>query len=305
MRRRPRGWMIFIVSLSLFAFSLACLSCGSSKAPSLAKSQGGKAISSIIFSPDGDRIAYVEVPKFLLFGAEVFTQLSDKPAGESWLVVKPLSGKPESVCKLGEGSKSARAQWRPGTEEIILSGTDLLGDGHTREGIYVASLASGTLEELVDGKDCAVSPDGSKLAFARTIYTSGLDNEGLYILNLDTGRDFKISSLECKHPRWSKSTGELVFCGVLASDMERSRYMKMKKLAWYYGDIYLYDPNIGQVRQVTTDGFFENPDFTPDGDKIVASSRDAVPGTRNKSLALIDKSTGSWGAGADALRAVQ
>jgi Tol biopolymer transport system component len=278
----------------LIACSLAFLSCDSSKAPSIARSQGGQAISSIIFSPDGDRIAYVEVPKFLLFGAEVFTQLSDNPAGESWLVVKSLTGKPERVCKLGDGSKSARIQWRPGTEEIILDGHDLLDEGHSREGIYVASVTGGTLENLVDGKDCAVSPDGSKLAFVRTMYTSGRGNEGLYILDLDTGQDFKISDLECKHPRWSESTGELVFCGVLASELERYKYIKRKKLAWYYGDVYLYDPNTTRVRQVTTDGFFEDPGFTPDGGKIVASSMDVVPGTRNNSLALIDKSTGKW-----------
>jgi hypothetical protein len=294
MRRRPGGWFVFVASLSLLACCLTVISCGSSKAPSIARSQGGQAIGSIIFSPDGDRIAYVEVPKFLLFGAEVFTQLSNNPAGESWLVVKSLTGQPERVCKLGEGSKSARIQWRPGTEEIILDGTDLLDEGHTREGIYLSSITNSSLEKLVDGKDCAVSPDGSKLAFVRTMYTSGPDTEGLYILDLDTGRDFKISSLECKHPRWSESTGELVFCGVLASGTERYKYMKLRKMAWYYGDVYLYDPSTTRVRQVTTDGFFEDPDFTPDGEHLVASSMDVVPGTRNKSLALIDKSTGQW-----------
>ena len=294
MRKHSRVWTAFIVSLCLFSFSTTLISCGSSKNPAIAKSKGGQAISSIIFSPDGDRIAYVEVPKFLLFGSEALTQLSDKPEGESWLVVKPLSGKPEKICKLGDGSKTVRIQWRSGTEEIILEGMDLLGKGHTKESIYVASTKSRALETLVDGKDFSVSPDGGKLAFVRTIYTSGSGNEGLFILNLDSGRDFKISDLECKHPRWSNSAGELVFSGILASGAKRYKYTKQRKMDWYYGDIYIYDVNSGRVRQITDNGIFNNPDFTPDGGKIAASSWDAVPGTRKKSLSLIDKSTGSW-----------
>jgi Tol biopolymer transport system component len=255
---------------------------------------GGQGIRTIAFSADGSRIAYVEIPKMMLFGAEVFTQLGDKPEGETWLVVKTLEGKPKKIYKLADGSKWADIQWRPGTNEIVMGGDDLLDEGHDRERIYTISADGGTPRVLVDGKDFSISRDGSKLAFVRTIYTSGRGNEGLFVLDFESGRVSKVSDLECKHPRWSKSSDEFVVSATLASGSERYRYSKSRGMTYYYGDIYIYDAEYAQVRRVTTDGIFENPDFTPDGTKVLASSYDANPGVRKRSMVVIDTSTGDW-----------
>jgi Tol biopolymer transport system component len=230
----------------------------------------------------------------MLFGAEVFTQLSDKPEGETWLVVKPLRGKPKKLFKLSDGSKWADIQWRPGANEIILGGRDLLEEGDDREKIYTIPADGGTLEFLVDGKDFSVSRDGTKLAFVRTQYTSGRGNEGLFILDLDSGKDYKISDLKCTHPRWSKSSDELVFSAVYASERERNRYRKRRGLTYYYGDIYVFNATYAKVNQVTTDGIFEDPDFSPDATKVLASSYDAIRGKRKRSMVVIDRATGSW-----------
>jgi Tol biopolymer transport system component len=236
----------------------------------------------------------VEAPKIMLFGAEVLTQLGDKPEGETWLVVKTIEGKPNKIYKLADGSKWADIQWRSGTNEIFLGGKDLLAEGHDRERIYRISADGGQPEVLVDGKDFSISPDGERLAFVRTIYTSGLGKGGLFVIDLDSGRESKISDMECKHPRWSRSSDELVFSAILASESERNSYRRSREMMYYYGDVYVYNAGYGLARQVTTDGIFEKPDFSYDGDQVLASSYDATPGSRNTSLVVIDKSTGSW-----------
>jgi Tol biopolymer transport system component len=230
----------------------------------------------------------------MLFGAEVLTQLGDKPEGETWLVVKTLEGKPSRIVKLADGSKWADIQWRTGTDEIVMGGRDLLDEGHDRERIYVISADGGPPQVLVDGNDFSVCPDGQKLAFVRTIYTSGLGNEGLFVLDLDTGRESRVSDMECEHPRWSQGSDELVFSAILAKEGERNRYRKSRGMTYYYGDIYVYNTVYGYARQVTTDGIFEKPVLTPKGDRVLASSYDATPGSRNTSLVVIDKSTGNW-----------
>jgi Tol biopolymer transport system component len=294
LQRSFNALVLLIICPLLITVSGACVSCGSSKSPSLAKSQGGQGIRTIKFSHDGNRIAYVEKPKILLFGAEALTQLGDKPEGESWIVIKTLEGKPDKIFKLADGRKSADIRWRPGTNEIVMGGRDLLQEGHDRERIYTISADGGAPEVLVDGTDFSISRDGKKLAFVRTIYTSGSGNEGLFVLDIDSERESKVSDLECKRPRWSKGSDEFVFSATLASGGERYKYQQNRGMRFYYGDIYLYDGTYQHARQITTDGIFENPVFTPDAGKVLASSYDAVSGTRNPSLVVIDKSSGSW-----------
>jgi Tol biopolymer transport system component len=294
LHHRLDAWASVVILLLVMTVSCTCVSCGSTGSPSIAKSTGGQGIRTIAFSADGSRIAYVEVPKMLLFGAEVFTQLGDKPEGETWLVVKTLTGKPDKIYKLADGSRWADIQWRPGTNEIVMGGRDLLEGGHGRETIYTISADGGTPRVLVDGRDFSISRDGRMLAFVRTMYTSGRGNEGLFVLDLESGGEFKVSDLECKHPRWAGNSDELVYSATLASGLERYKYVKSRGMMYYYGDIYIYDADFGGVRRVTTDGIFENPDFSPDGTRILASSYDARPGTRNRSMVVIDKSTGQW-----------
>jgi Tol biopolymer transport system component len=294
MRKPVHARIRIAARLSLATAALFGLACGSSDSTSIAKSMGGQAIREIVFAPDGDRIAYVETPKMLLFGAEVFTQLGDKPEGETWLVVKPLDGKPHKLFKLADGSKSVSIRWRSETNEIVFGGRDVFEEGDGRERIYLVTADGGTPEELVDGNDFSISRDGRRLAFVRTMYTSGRGNEGLFVLDLDTRVEIKISDMECKHPRWSRSSDELVYTAVPASEGERSRHRKSRGLTYYYGDVYVYDASYGLTRQVTTDGIFENPDFSPDATTVLASSYDALRSGRQRSLVVIDKTTGSW-----------
>ncbi|MFN8490714.1 MAG: SH3 domain-containing protein [Caldilineaceae bacterium] len=80
--------------------------------------------------------------------------------------------------------------------------------------IYVYKLATGSLRQLTSGFDPAISPDGSKVAFAR----DGGDN-GLYIINIDGSNEHKIYSgnESIRSPKWSPDGNWIVFGHVSAT----------------------------------------------------------------------------------------
>jgi len=254
------------------------------------------------FSSDGKQIAYIQRPKFTVFG--MVDAFSGHEKGEAWLMVKPLKGKAAKLKMIGKGYyQSMDFKWRPGYNELTFASWTK-SDDFLKRGVHIYSMSTkgGQARLLAKSSyEFAWSKDGQFLAFIRESWRHP-DMSGLFILNTETKVERKISSLECSNPHWSPTTNELVFQGV---DTGRKRAMLQEmyfaaadggekaydQYADYVGDIYIYNEKTDSTSQITDDGGARSPMFTPDGNLIAYLT---YPDTKNYEniLVTIDKTGG-------------
>lgn len=237
------------------------------------------------FSSDGAKIAYLDQPRVSLLDA-VDAMAGVKLKGETWIMVKPVKGKARKTLKLGDAMTiHTQFEWRPKHDEITFVKWGMGKDQEYEKGrhIYLVPASGGEPERLAAGSDFAWSRNGDYLAYVKTKWSFSDGNEsGLYLLNMETRQEQKISSLSCSFPDWSKTTDELVFQG-----QDRARVMDMyrklvddaasaasqsdqsNRIERYVGDIYRFDLNSFRTVQISTGGTYRSPRFTPDGQKVV------------------------------------
>ena len=251
---------------------------------SLTLSKGGQRIDDIVFSYDGTRMAYAEIPKHILYGMEVATQLGDKPEGETWLVVKPLDGEAKKIFHICDGSTNVEVAWRPGHDELTFW-TYRMGDDDTAQGrIYRISAEGGKAEKYVGGsRHFAWSRQGRYLAYCKSRYHSD-DEAGLYVLDAESDMETQVVALECENPRWSPVADEVVFQGKYDyGNLKSDKYNAAMQANGprperYFGDVYMYDAGRDAMTRLTQDGNHVRPLFSGDGQKVTAWTRDlSVP----------------------------
>lgn len=254
----------------------------------LAKAKGKNETISPKFSYDGAKVAYVDQPRISLLDA-VDAMAGAKPKGETLMMVKPIKGTAKKAVKLGDAMAfHTQFEWRPKHNEITFVKWGLGNEDDYEKGrhIYIVSADGGRPERVAEGSEFAWSRNGDYLAYVRTKWSfSGSDQSGLYLMNMDTQEEQRISSLSCSFPDWSKTADELIFQG---KDKQRVMDMYRKlvddaasaaalvekdnKISRYVGDIYRYDLNSAQTVQLTTEGTYRSPRFMPDGKKIVTQT---------------------------------
>jgi Tol biopolymer transport system component len=250
------------------------------------------------FSPDGTRVAYLEMPRDYFFRALDEMQRRE-PKGETWLMAGPIGGKPARVAKIGKGMiERLDFAWRPKSDELTFQWWDRTAG----QQIYRVSAKGGAEpEKFAPGDDGAWSRDGRLFAYVKHGWWRD-EQEGLYVRNLDTGVERRVSTLDCSHPHWSPVANQLVF---QARDPRRIREMieedwrnpdadrakSWRRFAEYVGDIYQWDELTDQTTQLTRSGAFRAPAYTPDGGQIAVLTY-ASPDKPENTLALLDRAGG-------------
>lgn len=254
----------------------------------LAKAPGEYDAVSPGFNTDGSRIAYLTMPKFTLFG--IVDSFSGNEKGKTTLMVKPLKGDPKEVLTLGKGSRwGFDYKWRPRHDQITFIASDFMekepaepGENFQGPQIINVSAGDGNKQTIAKGEDFAWSYNGQYLAYVRNDWYTGREG-GLYILDMDTDENSRISSLNCSAPNWAPAEYAFVFQArdrQKVQDMYETLFQKgdtateedYEQISSYVGDIYLYDMAGEGLIQITDTGNYRNPTFTPDGKKIVALS---------------------------------
>ncbi|HPQ71021.1 MAG TPA: hypothetical protein PKW95_17990 [bacterium] len=232
------------------------------------------------FSSDGSMVAYLDQPRFTLFG--MVDQLTgQKPKGETWLMVKTLRGKGERVVKIAAGrNEGVEFAWRPRHDELTYVAYQFEDVGKSAYTIYSVSINGGEPRKLVDGRDFAWSHDGAFLAYVRTNWSRPEQN-GLYLLNVDSKLDNRISDLDCSNPSWSPTEQELVYQAkerwmyrfLISGDIDADYIENAEKAQRRYlfaGDIYRYDFISDATVRLSQTGDFRTPMYRPDGQGITA-----------------------------------
>ncbi|HPM76392.1 MAG TPA: hypothetical protein PK961_04810 [bacterium] len=232
------------------------------------------------FSSDGSMIAYLDQPRFTLFG--MVDQLTgQKPKGETWLMVKTLRGQPERVVKIAPGrNEEVEFAWRPRHNELTYTVWQFEDIDKSPYVIYSVTLNGSEPRRLVDGRDFAWSHDGAFLAYVRTNWSHPEAN-GLYLLNVDAGLDNKISDLDCSNPSWSPIEHELVYQAkdswmyrmMISGEIDADYIENAEKAQRQYllaGDLYRYDFISDATVRLSQSGGLRSPMYLPNGQNITA-----------------------------------
>lgn len=284
--------LVALLAKGLFFSSVFCL----------APVEDGRETIKPKFSSDGTMIAYLDQPRFTLFG--MVDQLTgQKPKGETWLMVKPLKGDAERVTKISAGRAfSIDFAWRPKHNELTFISWHFKDAKKSPFVIYSVPASGGEPKALVEGRDFAWSRDGDFLAYVKTNWSLREEN-GLYLLNIASGLENKISSLDCSNPSWSPTDNELVYQakqpwhfrflidGKVGADYIKNAE-KAQRRYLFAGDIYRYDFIAGTNTRLTETDGFRHPKYTPDGQRITALTY-AEGGEGGNNLTIMDRDGGN------------
>lgn len=248
------------------------------------------------FSADGKRVAYLERKNLSLFDMVDSLAATHHPS-DSWIMVKPIKGEAVRVTAGGATvTGNVAFGWRPGHNQISYAA--YVAKPKPGPAIFIVDVKEGTPKRIAGGTDFAWSADGKTLAYIRY----GWQNSGLYLMDVDTRTERRISALDCSNPSWSPTQNELVF-----QAREEKRYQQLamqaysagldeaadsqKALFSYVGDIYRCNADSDVVIPVTTDGVYRTPLFTPDGRNVVALTQSSKD-TPFNDLVIMDRDGG-------------
>jgi TolB protein len=160
----------------------------------------------------------------------------------------------------------------PGSDSIVNLGIDLMDI----DGSNVRDLVAPPEDPAFDTFP-AFSPDGKRIAFVRRlVHTPGRAESAIFVVNADGSDLLQLTpdtSMSPGPPRWSPNGEQIAF-----SDNAESGDASTAVNVW------LVDPDGSNLRQVTNNGpgaFDADPEFSPDGDRLVVFRYRASAGTRN------------------------
>ena len=261
------------------------------------------------FSSDSQMIAYIEAPKASLFG--MLEAMEGKEKGETWIMAGPVRGDHKQVTKITRGRNTwLDFAWRPGAYEITYVAEAWydkefdLKDADFGAKIMNVDIATGVAEELVKGNEFAWNRNGKFLAFVNQSWRNR-DQNGLFVFNTETGIVDKVSHMECSHPSWSPTEDVLIFQG---QDHDKIESMIRQlhanagtdaaavdeaydKLSRYAGDIYKFELTSMRLTQLTENGYYRQPTFTPDGNRIAALTYSNYENLENRLITIAPDGT--------------
>ncbi len=190
------------------------------------------------FSPDGRYLAFV-------------SYRNGRPEID---ILDLTTGKRRTLCAF-EGL-NAYPVWHPSGKKLVVT---LSIDGNPD--LYLIDLNGRILRRLTHGEGVntggSFSPDGKNLAFVS-------DRSGgpqIYILNLLTGAVRRLTFYGSYNtsPSWSPTGDRIVYAGMVSGRFA----------------LFTISPDGGQPVQITRDGDFESPVFSPNGRLILCQARTA------------------------------
>lgn len=267
---------------------------------------------SVRFAPDGDRLAYLEVPKYGI--TDLMPGLGeDLTKTDSKLVVAGLRGQDKkAVAEFA----SFGMMWGPGLEFHWIPGQNRIAlvEWEDRESAIVAvDLETGARQKLAAGSEPTFSGDGRYMAYLApppreepAFGAQGLetappaffrwfffdDDLSLYVLNMASGESRRVMD-EVKAPHFSPVAHEIVYQKTESAELDEPYYDPRSGQTWeeYWesrfprvvadADIYKYNVDTGVETALTRDRLSESPRFTPDGASVVYKSYEKPDDYRN------------------------
>jgi len=237
------------------------------------------------FSPDGDKVAFLKTPRTSLLS--FVDALAGKFQNRTVLMVKDLKkNKVTTAGTLRPGFGEYKFQWIPKSDNLSYVS---ISDENLLPTVYRVSYAGEKGEALANANDFAWSKDGKKMAYIAEAISLFSDKKpmrpdekdgALYLMDLETGNSNIISPLYCANPNFSPTESKIVFQGrspEKAMELFDQLYAKssaptmgraISPRTAYVGDIYIHDIVSGETKQITDEGLYQKPVFTPDGKQL-------------------------------------